>query len=114
MNDNATPIASLFERVEDLSKTSIKLYKLNLIDTSAAVVSSMVAGLAIFSIVALSFLIMNIGLALWIGKLLVEPFYGFFIIGGFYALLAIVLFIFKNQWIKNPLSNSIIRKMLEK
>jgi hypothetical protein len=114
MNDNATPIASLFERAEDLSKTSIKLYKLNLIDTSAAVVSSMVAGLAIFSIVALSFLIMNIGLALWIGKLLVEPFYGFFIIGGFYALLAIVLFIFKNQWIKNPLSNSIIRKMLEK
>jgi hypothetical protein len=114
MNDNATPIASLFERVEDLSKTSIKLYKLNLIDTSAAVVSSMVAGLAIFSIVALSFLIMNIGLALWIGKLLVEPFYGFFIIGGFYALLAIVLFIFKNQWIKNTLSNSIIRKMLEK
>jgi hypothetical protein len=114
MNDNATPIASLFERVEDLSKTSIKLYKLNLIDTSAAVVSSMVAGLAIFSTVALSFLIMNIGLALWIGKLLVEPFYGFFIIGGFYALLAIVLFIFKNQWIKNPLSNSIIRKMLEK
>lgn len=114
MNDNATPIASLFERVEDLSKTSIKFYKLNLIDTSAAVVSSMVAGLAIFSTVALSFLIMNIGLALWIGKLLVEPFYGFFIIGGFYALLAIVLFIFKNQWIKNPLSNSIIRKMLEK
>lgn len=114
MNDNATPIASLFERAEDLSKTSIKLYKLNLIDTSAAVVSSMVAGLAIFSTVALSFLIMNIGLALWIGKLLVEPFYGFFIIGGFYALLAIVLFIFKNQWIKNPLSNSIIRKMLEK
>lgn len=114
MNDNATPIASLFERAEDLSKTSIKLYKLNLIDTSAEVVSSMVASLAIFSTVALSFLIMNIGLALWIGKLLVEPFYGFFIIGGFYALLAIVLYIFKNQWIKNPLSNSIIRKMLGK
>lgn len=114
MNDNATPIASLFERAEDLSKTSIKLYKLNLIDTSAEVVSSVVASLAIFSTVALSFLIMNIGLALWIGKLLIEPFYGFFIIGGFYALLAIVLYIFKNQWIKNPLSNSIIRKMLGK
>lgn len=114
MNDNATPIASLFERAEDLSKTSIKLYKLNLIDTSAEVVSSIVASLAIFSTVALSFLIMNIGLALWIGKLLIEPFYGFFIIGGFYAFLAIVLYIFKNQWIKNPLSNSIIRKMLGK
>jgi hypothetical protein len=61
----------------------------------------------------LSFLIVNIGLALWVGKLLGDSFYGFFIVGGFYALLAIPLHIFREQWIKYPISNSIIKELLK-
>ncbi|MDP5091949.1 MAG: hypothetical protein NWQ17_01480 [Polaribacter sp.] len=114
MIDNATSIISLFERAEDFSKTNIELYKLNVTKTSAEVISSIVASLAIFSMVALSLLIINIGLAFWIGKLLNDTFYGFFVIGGFYAIFALLLFIFRNHWIKNPLSESIIRKMLKK
>lgn len=114
MNDNATPITTLFERAEDFSKTSIELYKLKLIDKSADIVSSIVTSMVIFSIVALSLLIINIGMAFWIGKLLNDIFYGFFVIGGFYAILAIVLTIFRKQWIKNPVSNSIISKIMKK
>lgn len=114
MNDNATPIASLYERAEDFSKTSIELYKLTLVEKSTEVISTVVTNLAIFSTIALSFLIINIGLALWIGTLLIEPYYGFFVIGGFYGFLAILLAIFRNQWIKIPVSNSIISKILKK
>jgi len=114
MNDNATPISTLFERLEEFSKTSIELYKLKLIDKSVDIVSSLVGSLVIFSTVALSFLIINIGFALWIGKLLNDLFYGFFIIGGFYAILAILLAIFCNQWIKNLVSNSLISEILKR
>lgn len=114
MNENATPIATLFERAEDFSKTSIELYKLKLIDKSADIVSSIVTSLVIFSTVALSLLIINIGLALWIGKLMNDMFYGFFVIGGFYAILSILLIIFRNYWIKNPINNTIIAKILKK
>jgi hypothetical protein len=113
MTDNTTPIATLFERAEDYSKTTLKLLKLNAIDKSADVISSLVSRLVVIMTVVLSILIINIGLALWIGKLLGDAFYGFFVIGGFYAILAIFLQVFRDQWIKYPVSNSIIKQMLK-
>jgi hypothetical protein len=61
----------------------------------------------------LSIIIINIGLAIWIGKLLGESFYGFFIIGGFYGIIAIFLNLYREQLVKYPVSNSIIKQMLK-
>lgn len=113
MTDNATPISTLFERAEDYGKTTLKLFKLHAIDKSADVVSSLVARLAIVMTVVFSVLILSIGVALWLGKLLGDAFYGFFVIGGFYAILAILLHVFHSQLIKYPVSNSIIKQMLK-
>lgn len=113
MTDNTTPLATLLERAEDYSKTTLELFKLNTIDKSADVVSSLVSRLAIFITVALSVITISIGLALWIGKQLGDSFYGFFIIGAFYALLAIILHVFRHQLIKYPVSNSIIKQLLK-
>ncbi|WP_291099877.1 MULTISPECIES: hypothetical protein [unclassified Flavobacterium] len=113
MTDNTTPIATLFERAEDYGKTTLNLLKLNAIDKSADVVSSLVSRLAVIMTVVFSVLIVSIGLSLWIGKWLGDAFYGFFIIGGFYALLAILLQVFRHQWLKYPVSNSIIKQMLK-
>lgn len=113
MTDNTTPIATLFERAEDYGKTTLNLLKLNAIDKSADVVSSLVSRLAVIMTVVFSVLIVSVGLSLWLGKLLGDAFYGFFIIGGFYALLAILLQVFRHQWLKYPVSNSIIKQMLK-
>lgn len=113
MTDNTTPIATLFERAEDYGKTTLKLLELNAIGKSADVVSSLVSRIVVIMTVVLSVLIINIGIALWIGRLLGESFYGFFIIGGSYALLALLLQLFRDQWIKYPVSNSIIKQMLK-
>ena len=113
MTDNTTPIATLFERAEDYGKTTLNLLKLNAIDKSADIVSSLVSRLAVIMTVVFSVLIVSVGLSLWIGKLLGDTFYGFFIIGGFYALLAILLQVFRHQWLKYPVSNSIIKQMLK-
>lgn len=113
MTDNATPIATLFERVEDYGKSTMELLKLNAIDKSADVVSSLVSRLAVLMTLALSIIIINIGFALWIGKELGETYYGFLIIGLFYTLVTLLLHVFRNQWVKNPISNSIIKQMLK-
>lgn len=113
MTDNTTPIATLFERVEDYSKTTLKLLKLNAVDKSADLVSSLISRLAVIVTVVFSVLIISIGVSLWLGKLLGDSFYGFFIVGGFYALLAIFFQMFRQQWIKYPISNSIIKKLLK-
>lgn len=113
MTENTTPIATLFERAEDYSKTTLTLLKLNAIDKSADVASSLVSRLVVIMTVAFSVLIISIGAALWLGKLIGEHFYGFYIIGGFYALLSILFKVFGDQWIKYPVSNSIIKQMLK-
>lgn len=113
MDDNITPISRLFEKVEDYTHTTVELFKLNTIEKSADVVSSLVSHLVIFAMVVLSFLILNIGLALWLGKLLGDSFFGFFIMGGFYTVFTVLIYLFRHQWIKYPISNSIIKKMIE-
>lgn len=113
MTDSTTPIATLLDRAENYGKTTLNLFKLNAIDKSADVVSSLVSQLAVLMAVVFSVLIASIGLSLWIGKLLGDSFFGFFIIGGFYAVVAIILNVFRHQWIKYPVSNSIIKQMLK-
>jgi len=113
MIDDTTPIATLFERAEDYSKTTIKLLKLNAVDKSAEIVSSLFSMLVVSMTVVLSIVIISIGVALWLGKLLGETFYGFFVIGAFYLLTAVFLRIFREQWLKYPVSNSIIKQMMK-
>jgi phosphoglycerol transferase MdoB-like AlkP superfamily enzyme len=113
MTDNTTPIATLFERAEDYTKTTIKLFKLNAVDKSAELVSSLFSLLVVILAVVLSIVIISIGGALWIGKLLGDSFYGFFIIGAFYLFVAFLLHVFRKQWLKYPVSNSIIKKMMK-
>lgn len=114
MPDNTTPIATLFERAEDYSKTTLRLLKLHAIDKSADVASSLVSRLAVIMTVVFSVLISSIGLALWFGKLLGDTFYGFFIVGAIYAIIAIFLHLFRDGLLKYPVSNSIIKQLLKR
>lgn len=114
MKSIATPIELLFDRVEDYSKTTLELFKLKAIDKSADVVSSLVSRLTILLVVALFIIIINIGVALWLGEILGKSYYGFFVIGGLYALIAILLHAFRHPWLKTPVSDNIIMQMLKK
>jgi hypothetical protein len=114
MNDNQTPIEALFEKAEDYSKTTLELFKLNAIDKTAEIVSSLAVRLAILLAVVLFVLVLNIGVALWIGELLGKTYYGFFVVAGIYALITILLYLFRNRWIRYPVSNAIITQMLKK
>jgi len=113
MKDNiATPIIELFEKAGDYGKTTIALLKLKAIDKSAIVISSLAAKTVILLVVAMFLLSGSIAMALWLGLLLGKTFYGFLVITGFYGLMAILLFLFRNQWIKKPVSDLIIKKLL--
>ncbi|MBK5286810.1 MAG: hypothetical protein JJE25_15575 [Bacteroidia bacterium] len=113
METPASLVETLFNKAGSYSKTTIELFKLNAIDKSADVVASLLSRLAILMVVALFILIVNIGIALWLGELLGKSYFGFFIVGGFYALLAILLHAFRHEWIKYPISNTIISQMLK-
>lgn len=113
MESIATPIEELFESAQEYSKTTIELIKLNAVDKSADVASSLVSRLAILLVVALLIIIFSIGIALWVGEVLGKSYYGFFVVGGLYIILAMLLHSFRHQWLKKPLSNSIIAQLLK-
>lgn len=112
MEEKYKYIEPLIESVENYSKTSIELIKLKTIDKVADGTSSMIAWMPVIISIILFFIIVNFGLALWIGALLEMVYMGFFIVAGFYALAGIILYIFKDKWIKKPLYISIINQML--
>lgn len=113
MEDQENLIESLIEKGEQYGKTTIELLKLKTIDKSADVVSTLVSWAIVIVFAVLFFLILNIGVALWIGELLGKSYYGFFAVSGFYALLAIVFGIFRKQLVKQPVNNSIVEQVLE-
>jgi hypothetical protein len=112
-NNVTTSIEKLIERAEDYSKTTAELLKFKLIDKTSDIVSSLVSQLIIFVVVALFAFIINIGLSLWIGEMLGKPYYGFFVVAGFYLLVAIIIYTGREKLLKHPTKNSIIAQMLK-
>ena len=113
MEDQTTPLETLFERAENYGKTSIKLLRLKTIDKTAEIISTLISWIVVITAVSLFFTILNIGIAFWIGEMLGKTYYGFFIVAAFYAILGITLRVFRNQWIRRPISNSIISEMVK-
>lgn len=108
MEEKATLIGSLFEKTEDYAKSSIDLLKLKALDKSTSALSSL-ASIVIISLATLFIIMMvNMGVALWISKLMDNSYSGFFIVALFYAVLSVVLYVFRDQIIKSPISNRII------
>jgi len=113
MESNATTVEALIGRAEDYGKTTIELVKLKAIDKSAEVASFLAVRFVIFMAVALFLLIINIGLALWLGDLLGKAYYGFFVIAGVNAIFAFLLYFFRNKWIAVPLTESVITQLMK-
>lgn len=112
MENNHSTIESLVEKAEAFGKTSFELYKLKALDKSSDVVSSLVVKIAVIVVSFLFITVLNIGISLWLGERFGKIYYGFFVVAGFYAVAGLIVFFFRNRWIKKPVSNSIIHDML--
>jgi membrane-bound ClpP family serine protease len=113
METQASLIESLLQRAEDYGKTTYELSKLKLLETTTIVVPSLAARIIVIIMISLFALILNIGIALLLGELLGKSYYGFFIVAGFYLIVAIVFHFFLHNWIKKPVSELIIKQALQ-
>ena len=108
-----TELEVLFDKAEGYAKTSAELIKLNVINKTADVVSSVTAIIALGTMVALFTLFVNVALSIYIGTLLNEYYLGFLIVSAFYFVMAIIIYLFKDKLIKNGISNLVISKLLK-
>ena len=111
MEDQKNQLELLFEKATDYMETRLELFKLKATQKSTDVISSMASRLILILIVTLIIFMVNIGLALLLGEALGKSYYGFFALGGFYVLVAVLFQVFKNKWVEDPVSNAIIKKL---
>lgn len=113
MENTAASIELLYEKAKKYTQTSLDLLVLNTIDKTADVLSSLTSRVFIAMAVAMFTLFINVGISLFIGKLLNEYYLGFLIVSAFYFIIAGVLYFFKDKLIETPIANMIIDKLLK-
>jgi len=106
-------IESLFERAESLGKTTFELSKLKALRTTTVIVTALISRLSVIMMISMFILILNIGIALFLGEVLGKMYYGFFIVAALYLIVGIIFHLFMNKWIKKPIFDLIIKKALQ-
>jgi hypothetical protein len=106
-------VKTLIKMSGDYLDTKIELTKLKTIDKSSEILSNLVYLLVKVLIIVLLLGFISIGLAVLIGTTLGEYYYGFLIIGGIYAIIFLIIHIQRKKWIKEPVANGLINKMLK-
>ncbi|HEY3388495.1 MAG TPA: phage holin family protein [Prolixibacteraceae bacterium] len=113
MEEKTIPVEVLLERAQAYTKTSIQLFKLKATEKLAQIISNLASGFVVVIILALFFVNLNIAIALLIGDLLGKAWLGFILVSAIYACIGIIMYIFREKWIKQPISNSIIEQLLK-
>ena len=113
MEDNAKLIESLFDKATEYGKTSFELAKLKALDKASDVVSSFVPNTIAFIFIASFMLFLNLALALWLGGILGQMYYGFLLVAAFYGVIGILIHLVMYKWIKRRVGNRFIEQMLK-
>jgi hypothetical protein len=111
MDDNVKLIESLLENTFKYGVGEIKLVKLKTLNKTSDVVSSLVPHAVAFFIFFLFLLFLNFGLAFWLGEIIGNNFYGFFVVAAFYAIVGMAMHFFMHKWIKRKIGNYLVKQM---
>ena len=113
MQDQAKMIETLLEDATEFGKTSLEIVKLKAIDKSSEVISSLVFQTILYVLVISFIVFINLGLAIWIGKLLGQLYLGFFVMATVYLLAGLIYYFFFREKIKKQVSEYIIKQVLK-
>ncbi len=103
---------NMYEQIEAYSKTRLELSKLKAVETTAGLASTVISKGGVSIMLALFFIVFNIGIALWLGELFGKNYYGFFTIAAFYLVAGVLLHFFLPNFIRKPVSELIISQTL--
>jgi hypothetical protein len=113
MQDQAKMIETLLHDATEYGKTSLEIVKLKAVDKSSEVLSSVVFQTILYVLLISFVVFVNLGLAIWIGKMLGQLYFGFFVMAAFYGLAGLIFYFFFQKKIKRVVSEYIIKQVLK-
>lgn len=111
MSNNTISIGPLLKSIETYSDTTIKLYKLYIVDFIANIFAELYSKLIVMVLFLSCILFFSIGIALWIGTILGKTYLGFLFVSGIYFFVALIAIRFKRYFILDPMYNYTARKL---
>jgi hypothetical protein len=104
-------LGNLRRIAQEYLETQVELLKVQAAEKLSALLSNIIAYLVLVFFLLFFLLFASAGLAwvisAWIGK----TYAGFFIVGGFYLLIGLIIFKSKEGLLRKPLRNAIIRQL---
>ena len=113
MQNQTNAIEDLFSKTTDYLEARVELLELKAIGKTSVITSSFVSGLVIGIVVSLVLIFLHLGIAIWLGVLLGKLYYGFFIVAGFYTLVAILVYLLRKQLLQTPVKNAVIKNLIK-
>lgn len=113
MKDKVILVEMLYEKAEQYVKTTLEVNRLKTIDKVTDVFASVASRFAILAIIALFFVLLTVGMALFLGELLGKNYYGFFALALFYGVMALVFIKMRKPWLDDKLNNYLINEIFK-
>ena len=113
MENQANAFEGLFSKTTDYLETRVDLMRLKAAGKTSELISSLVSRIVIACIGCMVLVLISIGFAIWLGTVLNKMYLGFFAVGIFYMLIILVLFLGRNQLMKTPIKDLMIKNLLK-
>ena len=113
MENKPTNLEELFEKLREYADTRIDLLKLKGISKVSGFMSSVIASLVLVVLLCSVLLCLTVAMALLIGAWVGHTYLGFFIVGGIYLIIGLVLYSKRGKLIKTPISNKLIKELMD-
>lgn len=113
MDQKATIVESLLERAAEYGKTTYELTKLKLLEKATDLVSTVLPYFLTVGLLISFLSLLSIAVSLWLSELIGKIYVGFFIVAGFYLLIALVFHFLFAKNIKNCIFNYILKQFLK-
>lgn len=106
-------ITDLAGHAEDYLKTREELAKLVAAEKSSIVAGTLFSSLVLILIFSIVFLFLSFSAAYFIAELTGKVYLGFISMTGFYLLAGILFYLNRQRWLKNPVTNIVIRNFFK-
>jgi hypothetical protein len=113
MQNTTNILDPLLEKVEEYGKSSLELLKLKMIDKLSIFLANLFANFVLILFFVLFISALNIGLSIWLGKLIGELYLGFFCLAGFYLILGLIYYVFGVRITRKRIKRSVVNVFLK-
>jgi len=101
-------IDTVIKHLTEYFEVRWKLFLLNSSDKASDLISSVASVFLVVLTMMFVLLFLSISTALWIGNSYGSTSFGFLVVGLFYFVVSVLLFVFRNSLIKTPIINKFL------